>query len=106
MSGYVNIATAVLDLCRLFLETENTEDLDWQGHFGMSAGVTITTKIAAAAVPRMNVFLSTVLFAESLLRNVYEYSGLRKYREGSSVKRNALGGSPPSEDEVDFNDNK
>jgi hypothetical protein len=106
MSGYINLGTIILDLTRLFLETENTEDLDWQGHFGFSAGTTITMKVGAAAVPRLNVFLSTVLFAESLLRNVYEYSGLRKKIEGSSVKRNALGGSPPSEDEVDFNDNK
>jgi len=106
MSGYINLGTIILDLTRLFLETENTEDLDWQGHFGFSAGTTITMKVGAAAVPRLNVFLSTVLFAESLLRNVYEYSGLRKKIEGSSVKRNALGGAPPSEDEVDFNDNK
>jgi hypothetical protein len=106
LSGYINIATAVLDVCRLFFKTENTEDLDWEGHFGMSPGVTLTMKVGAAAVPRMNVFFSTVLFVESLLRNIYEYSGLRKKIEGSSVKRNALGGAPPSEDEVDFNDNK
>ena len=106
LSGYINIGTAVLDVTRLFFKTENTKDLDWEGHFGMSPGVTLTTKVGAAAVPRMNVFFSTVLFAESLLRNVYEYSGLRKKIEGSSVKTNALGGNPPSEDEVDFNDNK
>jgi hypothetical protein len=97
---WINLGAIILDTTRYYVDNKN--DMEWKGHFGMDGPQTITAKVVAAGIPRVNVLFSTLLAVESAARTVYDVSGLRKKIQGSSVKTNALGDNPPPEDEVDF----
>jgi hypothetical protein len=104
IAGVGTLASIFFDIVRA---GENfVTEKEFKMHFGMNFWTYLYTKGLATTVPVINVWSSILLAMESIARTGYDIGGGRKDERGKKIRTNALGGAPPSEDEVDFNDNK